>query len=47
VADEWVTQLLRQEICEGIQEILADEASDEAGGVEENQSQSKQRPPQF
>jgi integrase len=27
--------------CEGVQEILTDEASDEEGGVEENQSQSK------
>jgi hypothetical protein len=34
VADEWVTQLLRQ-ICEGVQEVLANETADEEGGSAE------------
>ena len=38
VADEWVTQLLRQGGCEGVQEVLADEVADEARGAAEAQS---------
>jgi integrase len=33
VADEFVTQLLRQRGREGLQEVFSDEAADEAGGT--------------
>src|SRR2546425_6883254 len=38
VADEWVTQLLRQGHCEGLQEVLADEVADETPGAAEAES---------
>ena len=38
VADEWVTQLLRQGHCEGLQEVLADEVADETRGAAEAES---------
>jgi integrase len=38
VADEWVTQLLRQGDAKVVQKVLADEATDEAGGAGEIES---------
>ena len=41
VADEWVTQLLAAGRCEGVQEVLSDEAADEARGSEDAEPESE------
>ena len=43
VADEWVTQMLRQTDAQGFQEVLADEAPDETGGTDEAQPPGQRR----
>ena len=47
VADEWVTQLLAARRCEGVQEVLADETTDEKGGAAEDQPEGERKPDGF